>query len=62
VVILWVMLLLIGYLRKAGHNRIATMLDSPYHAFSQVRFSIGEEGIEDLEMKASNVSDNESEW
>jgi hypothetical protein len=53
------MLLLIGYLRKAGHNRIATMLDSPYHAFSQVRFSIG---IEDLEMKASNVSDNESEW
>jgi hypothetical protein len=56
------MLLLIGYLRKAGHNRIATMLDSPYHAFSQVRFSIGEEGIEDLEMKASNVSDNESEW
>jgi hypothetical protein len=59
VVILWVMLLLIGYLRKAGHNRIATMLDSPYHAFSQVRFSIG---IEDLEMKASNVSDNESEW
>jgi DNA repair protein RadA len=32
------------FLRKAGHNRIATMLDSPYHAFSQAKFTIGEEG------------------
>ena len=39
------------FLRKAGHNRIATMLDSPYHAYSQVKFTIGEEGIQDLEKK-----------
>ena len=41
------------FLRKAGHNRIATMLDSPYHAYSQVKFTIGEQGIEDLEKKVS---------
>ena len=41
------------FLRKAGHNRIATMLDSPYHAFSQVKFTIGEEGIQDIEKKDS---------
>ena len=41
------------FLRKAGHNRIATMLVSPYHAYSQVRFTIGEQGIEDLEKKVS---------
>jgi DNA repair protein RadA len=28
------------FLRKAGHNRIATMLDSPYHAYSQVKSSL----------------------
>jgi DNA repair protein RadA len=50
------------FLRKAGHNRVATMLDSPYHAFSQVRFSIGEEGIKDLEKKVCNASDNETGW
>jgi DNA repair protein RadA len=50
------------FLRKAGHNRIATMLDSPYHAFSRVGFTIGEEGIEDLEKKVSKVGDNEAGW
>jgi DNA repair protein RadA len=49
------------FLRKAGHNRIATMLDSPYHAYSQVKFSIGEEGIQDLENK-DTVSNNEAGW
>ena len=49
------------FLRKAGHNRIATMLDSPYHAYSQVKFTIGEQGIEDLEKKVSENS-NEAEW
>jgi DNA repair protein RadA len=39
------------FLRKIGHNRVATMLDSPYHAYSQVKFTIGEEGIQDLEKK-----------
>ena len=49
------------FLRKAGHNRIATMLDSPYHAYSQVKFTIGEQGIEDLEKKVSE-SNNEAGW
>jgi DNA repair protein RadA len=49
------------FLRKAGHNRIATMLDSPYHAYSQVKFTIGEQGIEDLEKKVSKSS-NEVGW
>jgi DNA repair protein RadA len=49
------------FLRKAGHNRIATMLDSPYHAYSQVKFTIGEQGIEDLEKKVTE-STNEAGW
>ena len=52
------------FLRKAGRNRIATMLDSPYHAYKQVKFTIGEEGIQDLEKKDSSIvgSSNESGW
>jgi DNA repair protein RadA len=51
------------FLIKAGHNRIATMLDSPYHAYSQVKFTIGEEGIQDLEKKdSSTAGSNESGW
>jgi DNA repair protein RadA len=49
------------FLRKAGPNRIATMLDSPYHAYSQVKFTIGEEGIQDLERNDSRASENSSE-
>jgi DNA repair protein RadA len=43
------------FLRKVGHNRLATMLDSPYHEYSHVKFTIGEEGIQDLEKKNSNA-------
>jgi len=52
------------FLRKAGHNRIAMMLDSPYHAYSQVKFTIGEEGIQDLEKEGDKTvgSNNESGW
>jgi DNA repair protein RadA len=51
------------FLRKAGHNRIATMLDSPYHAYSQVKFTIDEQGIRDLEKKDSSAAGgNESGW
>src|SRR5215218_511043 len=51
------------FLRKAGHNRIATMLNSPYHAYSQVKFTIDEQGIRDLEKKdSSTVGSNESGW
>jgi DNA repair protein RadA len=49
------------FLRKMGHNRIAMMLDSPYHAYSQVKFTIGEEGIQDLEKKDSGALESSSE-
>jgi DNA repair protein RadA len=50
------------FLRKAGRNRIATMYDSPYHEYSQVKFSIGEDGIQDLEEKDNNAVFNEAGW
>ena len=37
------------YLRKSGENRIAKMIDSPYHPYSNIRFTINQKGIEDLE-------------
>jgi len=37
------------YLKKSGPNRIATMVDSPYHPYSDVKFRITEKGIVDLE-------------
>jgi DNA repair protein RadA len=52
------------FLRKIGHNRMATMLDSPYHAYSQVKFTISEEGIQDLEKKdyKALAGDSECGW
>jgi DNA repair protein RadA len=37
------------YLRKAGSDRIAKMIDSPYHPYQDVRFTVSERGIEDTE-------------
>ena len=37
------------YLRKSGENRIAKMIDSPYHPYSDTRFTINERGVDDLE-------------
>jgi DNA repair protein RadA len=37
------------FLRKAGRNRIAIMLDSPHHAYGQTRFTISEKGVQDIE-------------
>jgi DNA repair protein RadA len=37
------------YLRKSGENRIAKMIDSPYHPYSDIRFTVNEKGIDDLE-------------
>jgi Rad51 len=56
------------FLRKMGHDRIAIMYDSPYHAYDQVRFTISENGIEDsVEEKRTaeaieSGSSNESGW
>jgi DNA repair protein RadA len=37
------------YLRKSGENRIAKIIDSPYHPYSDTRFTINEKGVDDLE-------------
>jgi len=49
------------FLRKAGRNRIATMLDSPHHAYSQVKFNIGENGVQDVEVEKV-CNSNETGW
>ena len=41
---------------------MATMFDSPFHAYSQVKFTIGENGIQDLERKASKALAGNSEF
>jgi DNA repair protein RadA len=50
------------FLRKAGRNRIATMLDSPHHAYGQVKFTIGDSGVQDAEVEKVSNSGNESGW
>ncbi len=40
------------YLRKSGENRIAKMIDSPYHPYSDIRFTINQKGVDDLEDSA----------
>jgi DNA repair protein RadA len=35
------------FLRRAGKNRIARMVDSPYHAEREVIFTLNEQGIGD---------------
>lgn len=37
------------YLRKAGNDRIARIIDSPYHPYSDVRFTVSEKGVDDVE-------------
>lgn len=39
------------YLKKAGQERSATIIDSPYHPYSETRFMITEKGVEDPEPK-----------
>jgi DNA repair protein RadA len=50
------------YLRKSGENRIAKMIDSPYHPYSDVRFTVSEKGtddIEDVKKSSKKVSKDE---
>lgn len=47
------------FFRKAGHNRIAVMQDSPYHEYGSVKFTITEKGVvdaEDADKKTRNRS------
>ena len=54
------------FLRKAGRDRIAIMVDSPHHAYGQTRFTISEKGVQDTEENASKENSSnkysESGW
>jgi DNA repair protein RadA len=50
------------FLRKVGRDRLAIMVDSPHHAYSQVKFTISERGVENSEAKAPVNESNESGW
>jgi len=52
------------FFRKAGHNRIAIIQDSPYHEYGSVKFTITEKGVEDAEddKKSGKANDSESGW
>lgn len=40
------------YLRKAGTDRVAKIIDSPYHPYSDTRFTVNERGLDDVDEKA----------
>jgi DNA repair protein RadA len=46
------------YLRKSGENRTAKMIDSPYHPYSDARFTLNEKGTDDLEDEISSFEIN----
>ena len=46
------------FLRKAGRDRIAIMVDSPHHAYGQTRFTISEKGIQDTEEEDKAITGN----
>jgi DNA repair protein RadA len=39
------------YLKKAGKQRIATIVDSPFHPYSDTRFQITDRDVEDVQPK-----------
>ena len=41
------------YLRKSGENRVAKVIDSPYHPYSDTKFTVTENGTDDLEEQSS---------
>jgi DNA repair protein RadA len=43
------------YLRKSGENRVARMIDSPYHPYSDARFTLNEKGADDLEDETAST-------
>jgi DNA repair protein RadA len=44
------------YLRKSGENRLAKIMDSPYHPYSDARFTLGDKGAEDIEELKKTIS------
>lgn len=49
------------FLRKMGRDRMAIMVDSPHHAYDQVKFTITEKGVENSEAKVA-IEGSESGW
>jgi DNA repair protein RadA len=47
------------YLRKAGTDRVAKIIDSPYHPYSDVRFTVNEKGIDDSDEAAPKKKSKE---
>jgi DNA repair protein RadA len=43
------------YLKKSGENRVARIIDSPYHPYSDARFTLNEKGADDLEDEAAST-------
>src|SRR6476660_2357506 len=43
------------YLKKSGENRVARMIDSPYHPYSDARFTMNEKGADDLEDETAST-------
>ncbi|MGC2667998.1 MAG: DNA repair and recombination protein RadA [Candidatus Nitrosopolaris sp.] len=46
------------YLRKSGENRVAKMIDSPYHPYSDVRFTVNERGADDMDEELKKPSNS----
>ena len=44
-------------LRKAGHTRVAIIIDSPYHMYDQTRFAIAEAGVQDVYQSETSTSE-----
>jgi DNA repair protein RadA len=42
------------YLRKSGENRLAKMMGSPYHPYSDARFTINQKGTDDIEEEGTS--------
>ena len=49
------------YLKKAGQDRIATMVDSPYHPYGDTRFTITEMGVVDTDLTKKNTKNEKKE-
>jgi DNA repair protein RadA len=47
--------------RKAGRDRIAIMIESPFHAYVQTRFMINEGGVQDVGEKRA-AKNTEPGW
>ena len=50
------------FFKKAGHNRVAVLQDSPYHEYGSVKFTISEKGIVDAEETDKKTRNSESSW